>query len=151
MALLPIFSHMRTHSPQRIQVSSSVSKRGFSMPYLAASFCKQRHLRAARQQQFDDQLAALMHRLGVGVDFHAFPDGIVAGRHKAGAAAVKQLHGAHAAHAGRLQRLMVAEGRDVDAVFFGHLKDVLAFFTLNCLPVEFKCNHEFYPFFSEWR
>jgi hypothetical protein len=29
MALLPIFSHMRTHRPQRMQVSSSVLKRGF--------------------------------------------------------------------------------------------------------------------------
>ena len=90
--------------------------------------------------------AALMNALRVGVDFHAFPNWIIAGSNITRAATVKKFHGTQPAHAGRLQRFVVAKGRYVDTEFFRYLEDVLSLFALDFFAIEFKSYHFCFPF-----
>jgi hypothetical protein len=87
-----------------------------------------------------------VHGLGIRPDFHTFPDWVVACGHIACSATVEKLHRTQAAHAGRLQRFMMAKGWNVDAEFFGYLEDILSFFALDGFPIEFKRNHYSFPF-----
>jgi hypothetical protein len=90
--------------------------------------------------------------IGVCKDLHPFPYGIVAGGHKTGPATVIEFNGAQAAHAGRLQGIVVAKGGDLNPVFFGNLKDILSFFSLNFFAVKFESNHRFYLFrIFDWK
>ena len=101
-------------------------------------FCQilqQRYFRAPGIQHFDDQFASFVNGLRIRFDFHSFPYGIVAGGHEPGSASIKEFHRADSAHAGRFQGLVMTKRWDVDTEFFGHLKDILPFFSLYFFPI----------------
>ena len=86
-----------------------------------------------------------MNRFGIGFDLHAFPYGVIAGSDKPAATAIKELYRTQPAHAGRFQGFVMAKGRNFNPVFLGDLKNILAFFALNCFTIEFECDHKSYP------
>jgi hypothetical protein len=59
-----------------------------------------------------------------------------------------KLHSAETACTSRLQRLMVAEGRNLDTMFFSNLKDGLSFLPLDFFTVELKSYHKSYNSFG---
>jgi len=138
-------AHAHTQSTQDAVVIFGGKARLFNTVLLRKIF-EHGDIRTFGEQQFHNQLASLMDRFGVGFDFHAFPDGIIACRYKSASAAIKEFHRAEAAHAGRFECFVMAEGGDIDTVLFSNLKDVLPLVTLNCFAVELKRDHKSIPY-----
>jgi len=96
---------------------------------------------ATGKQQLNDKFTALMNRLGVCIDLHAFPYGAVAGSDKTGFSSIIQFHRTQTTGSSWLESLMVAEGGDINAISFSNLKDILSFLSLDFFPVKLKGDH----------
>ncbi len=136
------FAHAHAETAENAGVVLGLEP-GFLDAVFLGHFLQQRNAGAPCQKHLDDQLAALVNRFAVREDLHAFPDGIVAGGDEARTPSVEHLHGADTAHSGGFQRLVMAQGRDLHAVFVGDLQNILAFFSLDRLAVELECNHDY--------
>jgi hypothetical protein len=82
-----------------------------------------------------------MNCIGVCIDLHAFPYGVVAGSDKTGLSSIKQFHRTQTAGSSWLEGLMVAKSRDINIIPLSNLKDIFSFLSLDFVPVKFKRNH----------
>lgn len=105
-------------------------------PHFGGHVLEHLRFRAARHLELQDDLADVLHPVGLRLDFDALGDRVQAGRHDPRPLALLHLDHAHPAGAGGLDRLVPAQGRDPDPVFAGDVQQVRALFRLNFFSVD---------------
>src|SRR5665648_246932 len=93
------------------------------------------------QQQLHNPAAHVVNPVAAGQDLDALPNGVNAGDHHPGSAAVVHLHYAEPAAPVRLHRGVITEGGNVDAVEFGHFQNGPALLACHFLIVNSEADH----------